>query len=388
MTTLFSSLQQRPLRIGIVAGEESGDILGAGLVHALCKQYPDLIIEGIGGTRMQQAGARSLFPMEALNVMGLFEVIKHIPRILSIRQQLYRYFCKFPPDVFIGIDAPDFNLTLAKKLHQQGIKTVHYTSPSVWAWRSWRIRKIARAVDLMLTLLPFENTIYEKHQIPVKFVGHPLADAIPLRSDQQLARQQLQLAQSGRVMAILPGSRRFELHYLSKLLIQTAKACLAKYPDLQFVVPLVNKKRRQQFYAIWQTVAPEIPFILVDGQAQSVMAAADVVLLASGTATLECMLIKRPMVVSYRVSAITAWLVNQLLNVRMVALPNLIANQRIVPEYIHYTATVDNLVNAISDYLDHPQQVTALIDKFDRMHHVLRRDASQQAAQAIIELIE
>lgn len=379
--------QNTPLRIAIVAGETSGDLLGAQLIQALRTYYPNMIIEGIGGQRMQQAGVRSLFPLEALSVMGISEVIRHIPHILSIRRRLYRHFCQQLPDVFIGIDAPDFNLTLARKLRKKGIKTVHYVSPSVWAWRKWRIHKIKRSIDLMLTLLPFETQIYQQHHIPVKFVGHPLADLIPFTSDKVAAREQLQLPAQVRVIAMLPGSRRVELNYLSELFINTAKAMLLNYPDLRFVVPVVNAQRRQQFTEIWQRVAPDLPFVIIDGQAQLAMTAADVVLLASGTATLETMLVKRPMVVAYRASAVTAMLIRWLVKIDMASLPNLIANKRLVPEYLQQEATVDNLVTALTQYLDNPEKVTGLIKEFSNMHQLLQCDASKQAASAIEKLL-
>jgi lipid-A-disaccharide synthase len=371
----------------MVVAEASGDTLGAGLIAALKKYYPDLLIEGIAGPKMQALGARTLFPMESLSVMGIFEVLKHIPRILWIRFKLYRHFSKIKPDLFVGIDAPDFNLRLEKKLRKKGIKTVHYTSPSVWAWRAWRIHTIAKSVDLMLTLLPFENAIYEKHDIPVKFVGHPLADQIPAETDKIKARELLHLPPEGRVMAILPGSRERELHYLSELFIKTAKCSLQHYPDLRFVVPMVNEARYQQFYEFWQKTAPEIPFILLEGKADLAMTAADVVLVASGTATLEAMLLKRPMIVAYRTAALSAYIVKCLIKVDWVSLPNLIAGKKIVPEYIHYTATVDNLVEALRNYLDNPHLIEETKHTFSMLNQRLRCNASESAAKAILEVI-
>lgn len=376
-----------PLRVGIVAGEISGDNLGAGLIEALRCYYPDLIIEGVAGKAMQAAGAKSLYPLETLSVMGFTEVIRHVPAILAIRRGLYRHFCADPPDLFIGIDAPDFNLTLEEKLRKKGIKTVHYTSPSVWAWRSWRIHKIKRAVDLMLTLLPFENPIYEQHHVPVKFVGHPLADRIPMVSDQASARVTLGLPQDKPIMAILPGSRRMELRYLSRLFLETAKVCLEKYPDLQFVVPAANQVCYDLFYKAWQVVDPTLPITLIQGQAKEAMAAANVVLLASGTATLECMLVKRPMVVSYKGSEMSAQIVKRLLKIDMAALPNLIAGKRLVPEFIQYTAKVPYLSRALLDYLDHPDQ-HALINEFTELHTRLRCQASIEATKAIVALLQ
>jgi lipid-A-disaccharide synthase len=368
------------VRIGIVAGEASGDQLGADLIRALHKINPNIVIEGIAGPQMLAAGCKALFPMDQIAVMGIMEVLKHIPEILTIRSKLRRYFLANPPDVFIGIDAPDFNLTLEEKLKAARIPTVHYVSPTVWAWRRGRIKKIARAVDLLLSILPFEEEFYQRHSnIPVKFVGHPLADQIPLQKVPSLEG-------TSRVVAILPGSRANEIKYLGELFLRTAQWCAEHYPNLTFVAPMVNAARRAQFMEIKNKIAPQLNIQIVDGQAQQVMAAADVVLLASGTATLEAMLLKKPMVVAYRMSRVNHFIAQCLIATPFIALPNLLANKMLVPEFIQEKATPENLGAALLNYLQDAEQVKKVTDEFNALHLLMRRDASAQAAQAIMEL--
>jgi lipid-A-disaccharide synthase len=379
---------KKTLRIGIVAGEPSGDLLGAGLLQALRKSHPNIQAEGVAGSQMQAAGCVSLFPIESISVMGLAEVIRHIPTILYTRHQLTKHFLQNPPDVFIGIDAPDFNLTLEEKLKQAGIPTVHYVSPSVWAWRRGRLKKIKRPVDLMLTLLPFEKRFYDEAHIAAKFVGHPLADSIALENDRTVARHAFGLDENATIIALLPGSRTNEIHYLAELFIRTAIQCQRKYPNLIFIAPMVNRERREQFTAIWQRLAPQLSIQVVEGQAQQAMAAANVILLASGTATLEALLVKRPMVVAYRLSPLSYFIARYLVNVSRVALPNLLTdNVDLVPEFIQQNATVENLSAALLNYLENPQLQNNLYEEFTRIHNVLRRDANQQAAAAVLELV-
>lgn len=375
------------MRIGIVAGEASGDLLAAGLISAIKQRYPDAVFEGIAGPQMMAAGASSLFPMDRLSVMGIVEVLGRYRELLGIRRQLANHFRKHPPDVFIGVDAPDFTLGLEKQLRQAGIKTVHYVSPSVWAWRQGRVKKIARSTDLMLTLFPFEAEFYRQHQVPVKFVGHPLADIIPLQVDRSAARKALALSTERTILAMLPGSRSNELHYLAPSFIETVRWLRQRYPALQVVVPLANEVRRAQFeQALAQaTDAPEMT--LVDGQSREVMAAADVVLLASGTAALEAMLLKRPMVVAYRLSPLTYWLARWLVKVENVSLPNLLANETLVPEFIQHEATPERLGQAVLNYLENAQLSEAVNQRFNEIHQSLRQDASQQAADAVLALI-
>ncbi|HGS4749524.1 TPA: lipid-A-disaccharide synthase [Vibrio cholerae] len=376
----------RPLRIGIVAGELSGDTLGEGFIKAIRARYPDAEFVGIGGPKMNALGCQSLFDMEELAVMGLVEVLGRLPRLLKVKAELVKYFTANPPDVFVGIDAPDFNLRLELSLKQAGIKTVHYVSPSVWAWRQNRIHGIATATHLVLAFLPFEKAFYDKFNVPCEFIGHTLADSIPLASDKLAARQLLGLDEQRRWLAVLPGSRGSEMKMLAEPFIATCQKLQARYPDLGFVVALVNAKRRAQFEQAWQQVAPELNFVLVDDTARNVITAADAVMLASGTVALECMLLKRPMVVGYRVNAFTAFLAKRLLKTPYVSLPNILAGEELVKELLQDHCTVDNLYHEVSRLLESDNQ--ALMDKFTEMHQWIRKDADQQAAQAVLHLIQ
>ncbi|ENM3927713.1 lipid-A-disaccharide synthase [Vibrio cholerae] len=376
----------RPLRIGIVVGELSGDTLGEGFIKAIRARYPDAEFVGIGGPKMNALGCQSLFDMEELAVMGLVEVLGRLPRLLKVKAELVKYFTANPPDVFVGIDAPDFNLRLELSLKQAGIKTVHYVSPSVWAWRQNRIHGIAAATHLVLAFLPFEKAFYDKFNVPCEFIGHTLADSIPLTSDKVAARQLLGLDEQRRWLAVLPGSRGSEMKMLAEPFIATCQKLQARYPDLGFVVALVNAKRRAQFEQTWQQVAPELNFVLVDDTARNVITAADAVMLASGTVALECMLLKRPMVVGYRVNAFTAFLAKRLLKTPYVSLPNILAGEELVKELLQEHCTVDNLYHEVSRLLESDNQ--ALMDKFTEMHQWIRKDADQQAAQAVLHLIQ
>ncbi|HGF7544425.1 lipid-A-disaccharide synthase [Vibrio paracholerae] len=376
----------RPLRIGIVVGELSGDTLGEGFIKAIRARYPDAEFVGIGGPKMNALGCQSLFDMEELAVMGLVEVLGRLPRLLKVKAELVKYFTANPPDVFVGIDAPDFNLRLELSLKQAGIKTVHYVSPSVWAWRQNRIHGIAAATHLVLAFLPFEKAFYDKFNVPCEFIGHTLADSIPLASDKLAARQLLGLDEQRRWLAVLPGSRGSEMKMLAEPFIATCQKLQARYPDLGFVVALVNAKRRAQFEQAWQQVAPELNFVLVDDTARNVITAADAVMLASGTVALECMLLKRPMVVGYRVNAFTAFLAKRLLKTLYVSLPNILAGEELVKELLQEHCTVDNLYHEVSRLLESDNQ--ALMDKFTEMHQWIRKDADQQAAQAVLHLIQ
>ncbi len=376
----------RPLRIGIVVGELSGDTLGEGFIKAIRARYPDAEFVGIGGPKMNALGCQSLFDMEELAVMGLVEVLGRLPRLLKVKAELVKYFTANPPDVFVGIDAPDFNLRLELSLKQAGIKTVHYVSPSVWAWRQNRIHGIAAATHLVLAFLPFEKAFYDKFNVPCEFIGHTLADSIPLASDKLAARQLLGLDEQRRWLAVLPGSRGSEMKMLAEPFIATCQKLQARYPDLGFVVALVNAKRRAQFEQAWQQVAPELNFVLVDDTARNVITAADAVMLASGTVALECMLVKRPMVVGYRVNAFTAFLAKRLLKTPYVSLPNILAGEELVKELLQDHCPVDNLYHEVSRLLESANQ--ALMDKFTEMHQWIRKDADQQAAQAGLHLVQ
>ncbi|QTL37264.1 lipid-A-disaccharide synthase [Pseudoalteromonas viridis] len=379
---------EKEITIGIVAGELSGDILGAGLIHALREHYPNARFIGIAGPKMMAAGCETLFDMEELAVMGLVEVLGRLPRLLKIRKQLVEQFIANKPDIYIGIDAPDFNLRVEKPLKAAGIKTVQYVSPSVWAWRQKRIFKIAEATNLVLSLLPFEKAFYDKHEVPCTFVGHTLADEIPLDVDVSAARAQLGLKDSDTVLALLPGSRGSEVSQLSETYLLTAKALADKIPNLKILVPLVNEKRKAQFQAIQAQVAPELRTILLDGQSSLAMTAATAVLLASGTATLEAMLYKKPMVVGYKLKPLSYWIFNTFFtfNIKHFSLPNLLADEALVEEFLQQDCNPDALTDALLPLLKGDN--SALIQRFYDIHQNIRRDASKQAAQAVVELID
>ncbi|EGQ7831733.1 lipid-A-disaccharide synthase [Vibrio vulnificus] len=379
-------MSNKPLRIGIVAGELSGDTLGEGFIKAIKAVHPDAEFVGIGGPKMIAQGCQSLFDMEELAVMGLVEVLGRLPRLLRVKAELVRYFTENPPDVFVGIDAPDFNLRLELDLKNAGIKTVHYVSPSVWAWRQKRIFKIAKATHLVLAFLPFEKAFYDKFNVPCEFIGHTLADAIPLESDKAPARELLGLEQDKQWLAVLPGSRGSELKMLSQPFIETCKKLKQVFPDLGFVVALVNQKRREQFEQAWKEYAPELDFKLVDDTARNVITASDAVMLASGTVALECMLLKRPMVVGYKVNAFTAFLAKRLLKTQYVSLPNILSDSELVKEYLQEACTPENLFAEVSNLLVSDNQT--MLDKFAEMHHWIRKDADQQAVNAVLKLIE
>ncbi|AUL96389.1 lipid-A-disaccharide synthase [Vibrio vulnificus] len=379
-------MSNKPLRIGIVAGELSGDTLGEGFIKAIKAVHPDAEFVGIGGPKMIAQGCQSLFDIEELAVMGLVEVLGRLPRLLRVKAELVRYFTENPPDVFVGIDAPDFNLRLELDLKNAGIKTVHYVSPSVWAWRQKRIFKIAKATHLVLAFLPFEKAFYDKFNVPCEFIGHTLADAIPLESDKAPARELLGLEQDKQWLAVLPGSRGSELKMLSQPFIETCKKLKQVFPELGFVVALVNQKRREQFEQAWKEYAPELDFKLVDDTARNVITASDAVMLASGTVALECMLLKRPMVVGYKVNAFTAFLAKRLLKTQYVSLPNILSDSELVKEYLQEACTPENLFAEVSNLLASDNQT--MLDKFAEMHHWIRKDADQQAANAVLKLIE
>jgi len=376
----------KPLRVGIIAGEMSGDLLGAGLIRALRERHPDAIIEGIGGAQMMAAGCRSLFPMEELSVMGLFEVLAHLPRLLRIRRSVTKHFLADPPDVFVGIDAPDFNLGVERRLKVAGIPTVHYVSPSVWAWRKGRIKTIARSVDHMLTLFPFEMAVYQEHHVPVSCVGHPLADLIPDHVDAVAARADLHLPVGVPLVALLPGSRAGEVARLADIFIATVHWCAHHRPGVHFVVPLANAITRDIFVGALRRHMGDLPVHLIDGQARQAMAASDAVLLASGTATLEALLLKRPMVVAYRLARLTYWLARWLVHLPYFSLPNLLAERALVPEFLQDEVTPEALGSALLKSLDDTVTRQALITAFNDLHKQLRRDADHSAAAAVLQV--
>lgn len=384
----MSNLSSHSPLIALVAGEVSGDILGAGLISALKAHYPNARFIGIAGERMQAQGCETLFDMEELSVMGLTEVLKHLPRLLKIRREIIQRLTALKPDIFIGIDAPDFNLTVEQKLKQAGIKTVHYVSPSVWAWRQGRIHKIASATNMVLAFLPFEKAFYDSFSVPCRFIGHTMADAIPLAPNRDEACRILKVDPMQRYVAILPGSRGSELEFLTKPFLQAAMLLHQKFPTVQFLVPLVNTKRRSQFKAIKSQVAPELDLILLDGHARQAMTAADVTLLASGTAALEAMLCKSPMVVGYRMKPLTYWLAQRLVKTKYISLPNLLADEMLVPELIQQDCSPENLAEHIARYLTNEPLRQQLIQRFNELHCLIQCNADQQAAQAVIDLLE
>ena len=378
--------------IALVAGEVSGDILGAGLIRQLKIHYPQARFIGIAGPRMLAEGCESLVDMEELSVMGLAEILKHLPRLLKIRNNVIQTMLREKPDVYIGIDAPDFNLGVELKLKVNGIKTIHYVSPSVWAWRQNRIHKIAKATHQVLAFLPFEKAFYDKFNVPCRFVGHTMADAVPLKPNRIEARQHLNLDANQRYLAILVGSRGSEVAFLTEPFLQTALLLKQRFPDLQFLVPLVNEKRRAQFAAIKAQVAPNLAMHVIDGNARQVLIAADAALLASGTAALEAMLCKSPMVVGYKMKALTYCLAKRLVKSKYISLPNLLANEMLVPEMIQEECTPALLAEKLAVYFSTEEAALehrrVLIQRFTDLHRLIQCGADQQAAQAVIDLLE
>jgi lipid-A-disaccharide synthase len=383
------------MRIGIVAGEASGDLLGAGLIQAIRKRHPGTVFEGIAGPRMIEQGCRALYPAHKLAVMGITEVLGRLLELLRIRTQLLRHFIENPPDIFIGIDAPDFNLRLEHGLKRAGIRTVHYVSPSVWAWRNYRVRTIARSANLMLTLFPFEAAFYARqisHPVSARFVGHPLADMIaPPAAEDGVRKLQLRrefgLPDDAPVLALLPGSRETELNHLAVSFIQTAAWCAAQRPELHFIAPQASAQTRTLFEQTLAQHAPHLPIILVDGRAQDALRCADAALVASGTATLEALLLRRPMVVAYRMAPLTAWITRRMLKVPYFSLPNLLADKALVPEFSQEQVTAENMGPALLACLEETQQQRAVMQEFDRIHQALRCNADSAAAEAVLGLL-
>jgi lipid-A-disaccharide synthase len=383
------------MKIGIVSGEMSGDILGAGLIKELKIFYPDAQFVGIGGEKMIAQGLNSLFQQDRLAVMGFIEPLKRLPELLSIRRHLFTHFAEHRFDVVIGIDSPSFNTGLEERLKNVGIKTVHYVSPSVWAWRQGRIKQIARAVDLMLTLLPFENAIYNEHNIPVKFVGHPLADKFPLVPDQQAAKSclsdllkdhQTKYDPSRPLLACLPGSRGGEIKYIGPVFWESVAECCKSIKNLQIIVPAANALRRVQIeeqLEHYQT----LPICVVDGLSHEVMAASDVVLLASGTTALEAMLLKKPMVVVYKIAELSYWILRMLVKTPYLSLPNLLAGKALVPELIQRKAKVKNIVSHVLEQLKSATHRETIVKEFTQLHRDIKGDADRVAATAIYQLL-
>jgi lipid-A-disaccharide synthase len=376
------------VRIGIVAGEASGDLLGSHLIRALKKHRPDIEFVGIAGPKMIGEGAKTLFPMERLSVRGYIEVLRHLPGILKIRKQLLQYFLKNPPDLFIGIDAPDFNFGLEHSLKRKGIRTIHYVSPSIWAWRKGRIGKIKRAVSHMLALFPFEPALYEQAGIPVTYVGHPLADILPLEPDMPAARENLKLKSDSLVITMLPGSRQSEVQQLADLFVKTAQLIVKEQPEVEFLVPLITRETRmifeQAIYANCPDNHNELPIQILFGHAHMAMEASDIVIVASGTATLEAALIKRPMVITYRMPALSWQLLKRMNYLPYVGLPNVLAGRFIVPELLQHAAIPEKLAEATLKLVNDKALMAEIRAEFTRMHESLRQDSQEKAAQAIL----
>ncbi len=378
-------MPQKKITIGIVAGEASGDLLGSHLITALHEARPGLNFVGIGGPRMKSAGMEVLFPMEKLAVNGYVEVLLHYREIAGIRRKLRAYFLANPPDIFIAIDAPDFNLDLELALKQHGIPTIHYVSPSIWAWRGERIHKIKRAVTHMLALFPHEPKLYSAAGIPVDYVGHPLADLLPENPKRAEMRETMRIPPQAKVFALLPGSRQSEVKKLAKIFIETAKLILQKIPEARFLVPLVSRETRGIFeQAIYDCDAHELPITMLFGHAQDAMIAADGVLVASGTATLEAALLKRPMVITYRVNTLTWWLVKPKGYLPYFGLPNILCERFVVPELMQEDATPENLTQALLNLVNDKNAVMQLEQTFTALHRTLRQNTAQKAVAAIL----
>lgn len=375
------------MKIYLVAGELSGDLLGASLIPALKERYPEAEFRGLGGDLMQAEGLQSLYPLETLSVMGLVEVLKHLPKLVQVRKHLYQDALDWGADLMVGIDAPDFNLGLEKKLRQQGIKTVHYVSPSVWAWRQGRIKGIKQSCDLMLTLLPFEADFYHQHQMPVTFVGHPTADRLPLQPDHLAARKALGIAQDVQLVSLLPGSRGGEVSRLGPCFLKAAQELQNKNPALHFLLPAATPARYQQLQALLKN-SPVQNLRLLDGQADLALQAANASLLASGTVTLEALFCKCPQVVSYQVSPLTWWLGRFLLKTPWVSLPNLLANKEVVTERLQQAATPKQLAEDLQLLLNQPERAQQQRQIFYQLHQQLQQNASQTAANAIQQLMQ
>ena len=374
----------------MVAGEASGDLLASQMMLSIKEKMPAVRFVGIGGPKMEAAGMHVLHPMEKLSVMGYLEVLRHYREIAAIRRSLRKHLLENPPDLFIGVDAPDFNFDLELALKQHGIPTIHYVSPSIWAWRGERIHKIKRAVSHMLALFPFEVPLYEKAGIPVTYVGHPLADILPVKPNRTLMREQMRIQPpTAKVFAFLPGSRTSEVRQLARTYIDTAKLILKTIPDAQFLVPLSSRQTRNIFEdAIWREEGHDLPITLLFGHAHDAMIAADGVLVASGTASLEAALLKRPMVITYKMSPLTYWLAKRKQYLPYFGLPNILSGKFVVPELLQKDATPENLAQALLNLVSSKPAVTELEERFSNMHQVLKQDAANKAADAVISILD
>lgn len=372
------------MRIAMVAGEASGDLLAAHLIRALRVRFPSASFVGIGGPKMQAEGFEAWWPCETLAVMGYVDAIKRLPELLRVRRGLLQRLKQDPPDIFIGVDAPDFNLGVETRLRRAGVHTMHYVSPSIWAWRGNRVHKIGRAAEHVMCLFPFEPEIYARHGIAASFVGHPLADEFPLKGQRAAARGTLLLDDDAQVVAVLPGSREGEVGRLASTYVDTIKLLAERYPQVLFLVPLITRKTREMFeLALYQANAQHLPVRLLFGHAHEAMAAANVVLVASGTATLEAALLKCPMVIAYKVGKLTYRLAKYLTYLPWVGLPNILAREFVVPELIQHDATPEKLAAALGQWLDDKAACEQLALRFEQMHLTLRQNNAEKAAAVV-----
>ncbi|MGH8745245.1 MAG: lipid-A-disaccharide synthase, partial [Burkholderiales bacterium] len=373
----------------MVAGEASGDLLGAHLIAALTRHRPELRFAGIGGPKMQEAGFESLYPMEKLSVRGYAEVLRHYREITGIRRQLAARLLEDRPSVFIGVDAPDFNLDLERKLKSAGVPTVHYVSPSIWAWRAGRMRKISAAVSHMLALFPFEAPLYEQVGVPFTYVGHPLADLIPLDVNKDEARAQLRLPLRHPIIALLPGSRKSELHYMAETFVKTARRLYEEFKEIHFVCPMATRETRDLFEtAIRHHAGGELPLTILFGHSHEALAAADIALVASGTASLEAALFKTPMVIAYRMSPVTWALMRRMIRLPYVGLPNILAKEALVPEFLQNRATPGALSAALAELMHDTETRRRQIARFRAIHLNLQQNTAQKAADVVLGVLD
>jgi lipid-A-disaccharide synthase len=373
----------------MVAAEASGDLLGAHLIAALKARRPGLRFSGIGGPKMAAQGFESHVSMDRLGVRGYAEVLRHYREIMGIRRQIGERMLQERPAVFIGVDSSDFNLDLERKLKDAGIPAIQYVSPSIWAWRGWRTRRIVRSVTHLLAIFPFEPALYAKEGLPVTYVGHPLADVIPMDPDKGKARTDLRVPAGSRVIALLPGSRRSELHYMADLFVLTARRLLQDLPDAYFVCPTASRATRDLFEtALRNHDARNLPLTLLFGHSHEALAAADVALVASGTATLETALFKTPMVIAYKQSPFTWALMSRMLYLPHIGLPNILAGEYLVPEFVQDKATPGNLAGALLELVHDAGAQRRQVDKFREIHATLRQNTAQKAAEAVLAVMD
>ena len=374
------------LRIGIVAGEQSGDLLGAGLVQALRSLHPSVQFVGVGGRRMQAAGVELLYSVEQLGVVGLVEVLRHFFRLRDVRNSVLRHFTRQPPDIFIGVDAPDFNLWLERRLRSQGCRTVHFVSPKVWAWRAYRLRAMRVSTDLTLGVFPFEEPFYRRAGLRMEYVGHPLADVLPTRPQPAPARRRLGLAEQGLLIGLLPGSRRAEIERIAPVFLETARELTEQLPGARFACALPSDALKQRMEALRQKIAPQLCLPIYLGQSHCLMEASDLLLLATGTASLEAMLLQKPMLVAYRMNPLTVSLLRLMTKLAWMSLPNILAQESLVPEFLQGRCVAPKLSEGVQQLLADPEGLQALKQRFQVLGERLRRDANRRAAQAVLRL--